>query len=116
MWQTKNSPVDRLVVPLRGNDFGCKIIRRSAKSPGNIGHFLCEAKIGDLEVAMAIQKQIFGLQVAVDDVLLMQIIECERDLSSIKLGHGVREALSMLDPIHVLDKVIHYSPEISVAS
>jgi hypothetical protein len=53
---------------------------------------------------MAIQKQVLRLQVAVDDVLLVEVVERESDLSSIKLGNGVGEALHLSDGMFELNE------------
>lgn len=47
-------------------------------------------------MAMAIQQQVLGFQVAVDDVMRVQVVECERNLCGIELGDGVGEALEEL--------------------
>ena len=68
-------PIDRFVVALRCHDFRRKIVRSTAKRPCDIWHVFGEAEIGDLDMAMSIEKQVFGLEIAVDDVLRMQVLQ-----------------------------------------
>jgi hypothetical protein len=42
---------------------------------------------------MAVQQQVLGLQVAVDDVVRVQIIEGEGDFGGVELGDRIGEAL-----------------------
>jgi hypothetical protein len=42
---------------------------------------------------MAIQEQVLGLQIAVDDVVRVEVIESERDFGGIEFGDGVGKAL-----------------------
>jgi len=44
-----------------------------------------------------IQKQIFRFQIAVDDVVRVEIIEGKRDLGGVEFRDWVRKALSQLD-------------------
>jgi hypothetical protein len=43
---------------------------------------------------MSVQEQVFRLQVAIDNIVRVQVIEGQRDLSRIEFGDGVGEALS----------------------
>jgi hypothetical protein len=40
-----------------------------------------------------VQEQVLRLQIAVDDIVRMQIIKCKRDLSGVELGNWVGKAL-----------------------
>ena len=52
-----------------------------------VDELIGEAKVGDLDVHLAVQQEVLGLQVSVDDLLLMAILnggydlERERDVS-----------------------------------
>lgn len=46
----------------------------------------------DLEVPIGVDEEVLGLEVAIDDVLLVQVLEDERDL------RGVEAALLVLEP------------------
>lgn len=40
-----------------------------------------------------IQKEVFRLQITINDVETVQVIERQRDLGCIKFGDGIRESL-----------------------
>lgn len=86
-------PVYRFVVSLVGNDFWGEIVGCTAEGPCLVGDTLGEAKVGDFEMAMAVEKQVFRLQISVDDILGVQIFQCQSSFGSIKLGNGVGETL-----------------------
>jgi hypothetical protein len=46
-------------------------------------------------VAVAVEQQVLGLQVAVDDVVRVQVVEGEGDFGGVELGDGVGEALRL---------------------
>jgi hypothetical protein len=69
--QSGNVPIDRLVVALGSYNFRSKIVRSSAKRPGDVWHVFGESKISDLDVAVSVEQQVLGFQVPVDDVLMM---------------------------------------------
>jgi hypothetical protein len=94
LWSQANSPINRLVVALGSNHLGRQVIGGSAERPCNVGHLFCEAKVGNLQMPMAVQEQVFRLQIAVDDVVRVQVVEGQRDLGRVEFGDGVREALS----------------------
>lgn len=57
---------------------------------------------------MAVEQQVLWLQVAVDDVVRVQVVEGEGDLGSVELGDGVGEALGLAqqtEQLAALDKV-----------
>lgn len=43
---------------------------------------------------MSVEEQVFGFQVAVYDILFVQVFEGKGDFGGIELGNGVREALA----------------------
>jgi hypothetical protein len=43
---------------------------------------------------MAVEQQVFGFQIAVDDVVLVKVVERERNLCSIEFGNRIGKALS----------------------
>jgi hypothetical protein len=101
-------PVNRLVVAFRGDDFGGQVVGRAAERPCDVGHLFGETKVGNLEVTMAVEQQVLGLQVAVDDVVRVQVVEGEGDLSGVELCDGVGEALRLAqqaEQLAALDKV-----------
>ena len=88
-----NSPVHGLVVTFRGNYFGGEIIGSSAKRPSDIRDLLGKTKIGNFQVTMTIKQEIFRLQVAINDLMVMQILESKSNLCSIELGDRIGESL-----------------------
>jgi hypothetical protein len=89
-----NLPINGFVVSLRCHYFRRKIIGGSAERPGDVWHLFREPKVGDLEMAVAVEEQIFGFQIAVYNVLAVQVVQCQRDFGRVKFGDRVREALS----------------------
>jgi hypothetical protein len=52
---------------------------------------LCEAEIGQQDVAVVVQQNVLWLQVAVDYPRLVQVPESKSDLGDIEFGAGLRE-------------------------
>jgi hypothetical protein len=101
-------PVHRLVVALRRNYFRRQVVGRAAQRPCDVRDLLGEPEVGDLEMAVAVEQQIFRLQVAVDDVVRVQVVQRERDLGGVELCDGVGEALGLAQQtkqLPALDKV-----------
>lgn len=68
-------------------------VKRTTESPGDIRDVLREAEIGDLDVPVRAEEDVFGLEIPVDDVLLVEVIESQGDFGSEELGDRVGEAL-----------------------
>jgi len=43
---------------------------------------------------MTIEEQVFRFQVTVDNVVAVEVIQCERNLGGVKLSNGIRETLT----------------------
>ena len=86
-------PVYPLVVALTAYNFRSKVIWSAAKRPGDVWYLLREAEIGDFDVSVSVEQQVLGLQVSVDDVHAVEVVECERDFSSVEFGYRVWEPL-----------------------
>jgi hypothetical protein len=89
----KNLPINTLIVALGANNLRSEVIGRTAKSPGNVRNLLGKSKISNLEMAVSVQEQVLGLEIAVDDVHAVEVVQCQCDLCSIELGYRVGEAL-----------------------
>lgn len=50
------------------------------------GEFLGDTEVSELEVAVGVEQDVFGFEVAVDDVHLVEVLEREEDLGSVELG------------------------------
>lgn len=70
-----------------------EIVGCAAQRPRRRRTGFCEAKVCDFYVPVAVEKDVFGLEVAVDDVLLVQVVESESDLSGVEFCHRLGEAL-----------------------
>jgi len=90
-------------------------LRGSAeKSPivwrvGPVLEFLGEAEVADLDVSLAVEQDVLGLEVAVDDGQRVQVVEDERDLSRVEHGRrrveptGVAQVREQLAAADVLE-------------
>ena len=81
---SQGPPVDRLSVTLVEEHFGGKILGRSTKRVGTSLTVLGEAEIGKLEVTLLVDENVFGLQIAVDDVQRVKVLKHERHLGAIE--------------------------------
>lgn len=70
---------------------------------------LCESKVRDLDVSHCIQQQVFGLEIAVDHSVGVEVFKCQKDLTCIKPCDVLREALTLPEDREQLssDHVIH---------
>ena len=80
-------PVDVFSVAYAHDDLGREVLGSAAKRLGLRARLvlLGETKVGEAHVACVIKQNIFGLQVAVDDILRMQVTKAKRDFSCVKL-------------------------------
>ena len=75
---------------------GRKVVWGAAERPDGRHARLCEAEVCELDVAVAGEQNILGLEVAVDDVVRVEIVERERDLGRVELRDWVHKALKSL--------------------
>ena len=96
-WATKrqNLPVYRFVVSFVRDDLRGKVIWSAAEGPSLVGNAFGKSKVGDFQVAVAVEQKVFGLQISVDDVFGMEIFQGEGGLGSVKLGNGIGESLGV---------------------
>ena len=78
---------------MQGSDLWREIVWCSAKCPCRVWTVLCKAKVGDFDVTIKIKKDVFRLEIPIDDIKGMQMIESQRHLSGIKLGDRIWESL-----------------------
>lgn len=57
-----------------------------------------EIEIGEHDVTRFVDKDIFGLQVSIDDTEQMQIFECDEDFRCVKPGVCFRKSMLLLAP------------------
>lgn len=68
-------PIDRFVVTFGCHNFWSKIVWGSAERPGDVWNIFSKSEISNLDMAMTVEEEVFGLEIAVDNVLSMQILE-----------------------------------------
>ena len=56
-----------------------------------------EAEVGKFDVAAAINEDVIGLEVTVDDVLVVKVLEGEKDLNDIDAGDVLCEPALLLE-------------------
>lgn len=54
---------------------------------------LCETEVGDFDVTVCAEEDVFGLEVSVDDVEGMEVVEGEGDFGCVELCDRVGETL-----------------------
>lgn len=74
---------------------GCEIIGRTAERPHGGQALLRESEIGDLDVSVEVEQDVLGLEVPVDDVVVVEVVKRERDLCCVEFCYRVGEALRM---------------------
>ena len=61
-------------------------------------YHLCQSKIGNSDVAIHVHKNIFWLDIAIDDIAFVQIAEAKEYLAEVELGQLFRE-LALLEQV-----------------
>ena len=88
-------PVHALAVGHLPQDLGSQVLRRSAERLRRVSlHVLLgETEVGDADVALGVQKEVLRLEVAVHNVVLVEMRDAQHDLSCVEFGTvlGVRE-------------------------
>ena len=67
--------------------------RLTAERPGDVRDVFGESKVGNLNVSIRTEQDVFWLEIAVDDVEGMEVVESECDLGGEELGDWIRESL-----------------------
>lgn len=91
---SQSPPIHCVIVALSGQHLGGQVLCRATKRPGNLVFVDLggETEICQQQVAIAIEQDIFWLEVPVNDILLMEMAECDGHLSNHKLSLVVAEA------------------------
>ena len=71
----------------------CKHARLTTEGPRDVRNVFGKPKVGDLDVAVRAEEDVFRFQVAVDDVERVEVVERERDFGRKEFCDGVRETL-----------------------
>ena len=69
--------------------------------------YLAQTKVSDAQVPLRVNKNVFRFQVAVDDPLLVHVIESKDDLGSVELGPLLLKALPSLR-VQVIEQFTTY--------
>jgi len=96
--------VYHVVVPFALQNLRTHILRRSAVRKTSLLRFenLGEAEISELDVAVDVDEDVFGLQVPVDDLLGVEVLDAQEDFSEVKLGQ------EFWKPAFLLEMVEHF--------
>lgn len=94
--------------------------KNNTKTRGNthrIGShvLLAEAEIGNLAVAVLVQQQVVQLEVAVDDVLLVQVLETQRHAGRIEAAAPLVKDLAL--DVHqqiAARRILHHKTDVSL--
>lgn len=81
---TEGPPVNWLSVALVQKHLRCQILRSATKSVGTSFDNLGETKIGQLEVTILINQDIFRFQIAIKNVLGLQVLKHEGYLRAVE--------------------------------
>jgi hypothetical protein len=65
-------------------NFGRQVLWRAAESESPVFYFLGEPEIGELDVTVSSDQDVLGLEIAVDDVPLVQVFEDKDNLGGIE--------------------------------
>ena len=90
----KRPPVDALSVALIQKHLWRDVLGRAAQRISLEDYLLRKAKIRNFHKAVAVEKKIFGLQIAVDDIFFVQVLKDERYRGGVKLSRRVLKASS----------------------
>lgn len=84
-------PVHALPVRHLPQDLGRQVLGRAAQRLRRVAlHVLLrQAEVRDADVALGVQEEVLGLQVAVDDVVLMQMGDAQHDLGCVEFGSAL---------------------------
>jgi hypothetical protein len=53
-----------------------------------------ETEVGDFDVSVVVEEDVFGFEVAVDDVEVVEVVEGESDLCSVEFGDWIWKSLA----------------------
>lgn len=89
---SQSPPVHGLAVSLVLQNFWSEILWGSTKGESSIFYGFGEAEIREFEVAVGANEDVFGLEVAVDDVAGVEVLEDENDVGGVEAGWGGKYA------------------------
>lgn len=66
----------------------------TAEGPRDVGNVLGETEIGNLDVAVGSEEDVFRFEIPVNDIERVKVVECERDFCREEFCNRIREPLS----------------------
>ena len=72
---------------------GRKVVGGTTQRPHGRLTLLRETEVCDLDVPIEVEQNVFGLQVTVDDILVVEVIQGEGDFGGVEFRDRVGEAL-----------------------
>jgi hypothetical protein len=68
-------PVHRFVVGLSLDNLWCEVVWCTAQRPGDVRDEFGESKVGELDVSIRVDEDVLGLEIAIDDVVRVEVVE-----------------------------------------
>lgn len=101
---TEGPPVDGAGVAFARDDFRSQIFFGADERVGDEGGFegaglgldtarLAEIKVSEHDVTGAVQQDVFGFEIAIDEAEKVEVFEGQQHFGGVELGHGLRQAL-----------------------
>jgi hypothetical protein len=79
-------------VPLVLEDFRGEVLGGATKGESSIFYGFSESEICEFEVTVSADEDVFGFEVAVDDVAGVKVLENENDVGGVEAGWGGKYA------------------------
>jgi len=70
-----------------------EVVWSPAKCPCCIWAVLCKSKVGNLDVAIKTKEDVLGLEITINNVLVVKVVKRQCHLGGVKFCNRVREAL-----------------------
>lgn len=81
---TKGPPIHWFSMPLILQDFWSKVFRRSAERESPSFDDLSKSEIRQFQIAICSNKYVFWFEIAIDDILAVQILENRNNVGGVK--------------------------------
>jgi hypothetical protein len=75
------------------NDLWREIVWRTAQCPGVCGTVFRKSEVGDLDMPVIIEENIFGLEIPVYYIERMQVVQSQCNFCSVEFGNRVGKSL-----------------------
>lgn len=81
---TESPPVHRLAVTLVEEHLGGKVLRSAAESVSPRFAVLSETEVSELQIAVLVNENVLGLQIAIDDLHRVQVLKHQGHLRRVE--------------------------------